>query len=416
MKKARNLFAVVLCLALVGAMIAGCGGGGSKSSGGNGNGTGGGTATLKLELNVGLELTALRALVSGGTHKGFTFGLISSNHDENVNDGIIFEPNTKTYDGVTYTGRAKLGSASATERGITFSAITGDILTVLAMSSSSSGTGRNLMVAPVIEGVPGTGVSLGEVPTSNLGAFTYVIPADGDYVIYSSRDGINIYYIKVVGYDGTVKPTPTATTEPTPTATTEPTPTPTPTPTDPLYVFTGYSDNFNNVNDNLFDTSYKTLVSDPSKSMYYCTGGASNISIVNVSTDPVDKAIKIGSGARFTIGQTVQEKDTTAVGVYPNGEFDLSKPYKISFKVVDVVGDGTKKFQVYVDNNSTSAGNSYHGGSTTSRIYSENLSSHTVGSTVEIPSSVGTTRSFIQLRVESSSGYITIDDLVIEYQ
>jgi len=89
----------------------------------------------------------------------------------------------------------------------------------------------------------------------------------------------------------------------------------------------------------------------------------------------------------------------------------LSKPYKISFKVLDVKGNPSKKLQVYVDNNTTGMANSPHGGA--SRLYSMELSSIKAGSTVEIQGSVGTANSFIQLRVESE-GTVVIDDLVIE--
>lgn len=148
-----------------------------------------------------------------------------------------------------------------------------------------------------------------------------------------------------------------------------------------------------------FSAAYKALPTDASKPMYMITGG----------TPVVENGVLTLSNGRFSIGAL--DVTPTTAGSTPGGTLDLSKPYKISFKVLDVKGNPSKKLQVYVDNNTTGMANSPHGGA--SRLYSMELSSIKAGSTVEIQGSVGTANSFIQLRVESE-GTVVIDDLVIE--
>ncbi len=158
--------------------------------------------------------------------------------------------------------------------------------------------------------------------------------------------------------------------------------------------------------EHFFSTAYRSIPGDPGTPMYYLTGG---------HVEFVDGQITIGigdKGGRFTVGQTITEKDTTAAGVEPNGIFDLSKPYKISLKVIGVSGTLSKKFQVYVDNNTTNSDKSFHGSA--SKVYEKKLEDFTENEEVVISLSVGTAHSFIQVRVESG-GYITFDDLVIEY-
>lgn len=516
MKKLQKIMVGLICLLLVCALVVGCGGGSKKSdpvtlTDPTNPNPPSGSAKIVLELNAGEEFDALKALTLPATYKGFTFGA-----------NIEFDTNTKNYGGNTYTARIKLGGSDRETRGITFSAKAGDKLTVLAMSSSSTGTGRELMVAPV----SGDGVSMGEVPTSSLERFEYNIPADGDYVIYSSKDGINIYYIQLYGvrpdepatkytltvnaengsvdkdpdaesYDAGTTVTLTATAaagykfshwsgdltgSENPTTITmnsnktvtavfvEETVTPvkykltvnivgegsvtrdpanesyeydqgtvvtlTATPengfkfngwsgaasgTDATVTVTmdadktmtaefellprvpmPFSDNFDTAASNtFFTTAYKAMPDDSSIPFYKKTGGTVTVAGGQVT---------IASG-RFTVG----DKGTaTADSVKPNGVFDLSIPYKISFKIVSIDGtDTTKEFQVYVDNNTTSSGNSYH--KNNSVLYRKKGTELPVGETVTISSIYGTKASFIQLRTETGLT-VTIDDLVIEYQ
>jgi hypothetical protein len=120
------------------------------------------------------------------------------------------------------------------------------------------------------------------------------------------------------------------------------------------------------------------------------------------------------NNARFTIGD---KGGATAAGVLPNGSYDLSKPYRIKFTVTAVSGTGN--IQVYVDNNTTSAGSSYHStiGSTASRLLQVLATDiTTLPYQVSIDSSVGTAASFFQLRADSAVTNLTIDNLTIEYQ
>ncbi|HCS63174.1 MAG TPA: hypothetical protein DIW64_03285 [Cellvibrio sp.] len=122
------------------------------------------------------------------------------------------------------------------------------------------------------------------------------------------------------------------------------------------------------------------------------------------------------SNARFTLGD-LSEGTATAAGAQPNGAFNLAQPYRVTFTITAVAGTGN--IQVYVDNNTTSAGNSIHStiGSTASRLIQ--IAANTITSVpheVVLESSVGTANSFFQIRADSSVSNLTIDNLTIEYQ
>lgn len=151
--------------------------------------------------------------------------------------------------------------------------------------------------------------------------------------------------------------------------------------------------------DTFYSAAYKSLPNDSSKPMYIATGGTCEIG---------NGAFTLGN-SRFTIGAL--DKESTSGTSTPGGTLDLSKPYKISFKVLAVDGNLAKKLQVYVDNNTTGMANSPLGGA--SRVLSAELSTVQAGSTIELQPTVGTANSFIQLRVESE-GSVVIDDLLIE--
>ena len=148
-----------------------------------------------------------------------------------------------------------------------------------------------------------------------------------------------------------------------------------------------------------FSAAYKSLATDASKPLYLVTAGSPVVANGTLTLE----------GSRFTIGAL--DVTPTTAGSTPGGTLDLSKPYKISFKVLEVKGNPGKKLQVYVDNNTTGMANSPHGGA--SRLYSTELSAIKAGSTVEIQGAVGTANSFIQIRTESEA-IVVIDDLVIE--
>ncbi len=428
MKKVRNLFAIVVCLALIGALIAGCGGSSKSNNGGDPTPTPGGSTSSWIEtfdkVPNGISIRPVDADSRVSTldnPDSFLYGNMS---------GDIIAGTTAGGTGTIDLRGTEAGKEGNSQR-MAFvvpglSAASAPVLKLTIKNDNGSGSavaGLTIFVGDSYSTSGNPGVTghraHGAFAISNTSYQVVEIPLNTSFLVTnmiqirpvvgtSSTDAAGIYIDKI---EVTGVPETGSTPTPTPTPSTEPTPTPIP---DPLYVFTEFSENFDGATTETFFTNgYKPLVSDSTKPMFYSTGGTSVTTIEDIEGN---KALKLGSSARFTIGQTVQEKDNTAAGVYPKGEFDLSKPYKISFKVVDVLSDGTKKFQVYVDNNTTGGANSYHGGSTTSRIYSENLATHTAGNTVEITSSVGTTRSFIQLRVETTAGYITIDDLVIEYQ
>jgi pectate lyase len=172
------------------------------------------------------------------------------------------------------------------------------------------------------------------------------------------------------------------------------------------------TDNFDSATtDTFFTATYKALNDDAKIAMYYKGGGAVKIDANNYGSG----ALVIGGekGGRLSIGCKTADIATTDADKTVNGGLDLSKAYKISFKVVAVTGTTSKKFQISVDNNTTSAKNSLHGEA--SKIYAVELAELAVGKTVTVTSTVGGATSFLQLRVESAAG-IVIDDLVVEYQ
>jgi pectate lyase len=152
----------------------------------------------------------------------------------------------------------------------------------------------------------------------------------------------------------------------------------------------------------LFSAGYQSVSTDTTAALYFVTSGNSGITVTN-------NELTITAG-RFTIGHRPPRTTTTASDLNANGDFDLSRPYRISFNVV--ASSGTGKVQVYVDNNTTGAANSMHAGN--SRVFDAAANTLTAGQLIEITPSIGTATSFIALRTESSTS-VTIDNLKLEY-
>ena len=157
-----------------------------------------------------------------------------------------------------------------------------------------------------------------------------------------------------------------------------------------------------------FSSSYKAMPADNTKALYRVTGGSANITFSSESLSM--------NNARFTIGD-LSEGTATASGAQPNGAFNLTQPYRVKFTITAAAGTGN--IQVYVDNNTTGAGNSIHAaiGSTASRLIQ--IAANSIAEfphAVVIESEVGTANSFFQLRADSNVDNVTIDNLTIEYQ
>ena len=174
-------------------------------------------------------------------------------------------------------------------------------------------------------------------------------------------------------------------------------------PTDPKNVV--YFDNFEGATrENLFTAGYKSLPNDETKPMYLIKGGGSHIEVAN-------EKMTLKGGARMTVG-AISSTDSTAETT-PGGVFDLSKPYRLTLDIAEAIGE--RKFQIYVDNNTTGQANSIHGGE--SRVY--DAVAKDVPGVLIIESEVGTENSFIQLRTEGNSGdhfaNVKINSITIEY-
>lgn len=167
------------------------------------------------------------------------------------------------------------------------------------------------------------------------------------------------------------------------------------------------SEDFNTTIEELFTPAYLAQPIDNSIAMYNITGGGSGLTIT-------DGQLTLDS-ARFSIGHSTPDVETTGTDVLTTGVFDLSVPYKIIMDIVSVSEpietDQGNSFIVYVDNSSSSSSKSIHGGA--SKFYSQKIAEMTTGQ-LEIDGMLATQSSFLQLRTESG-GVVTIDNLRIEY-
>lgn len=155
-----------------------------------------------------------------------------------------------------------------------------------------------------------------------------------------------------------------------------------------------------------FSAAYKAMPDDAAAPFYVATAGGTRVTFA-------DSKLSM-TNARFTLGD---KGGATAAETQPNGVLDLTKPYRVKFTITAIAGTGN--VQVYVDNNTTSAGSSIHSaiGSTASRLIQIAASSITTfPHEVVIESAVGTATSFFQIRADSAVTNLTIDNLTIEYQ
>jgi pectate lyase len=158
-----------------------------------------------------------------------------------------------------------------------------------------------------------------------------------------------------------------------------------------------------------FSAAYKAMPGNNSQALYRAISGSSRISF---NTGQISF-----NNARFSIGDLSEGMETSST-TQPNGAFDLSQPYRISFTITAATGTGN--FQVYVDNNTSTSEKSIHTTDTSTTV-SRLLQMKPTDITsfpheVIINSSVGTANSFFQIRADSSVSNLTIDNLVIEYQ
>ncbi|MDO3386628.1 hypothetical protein QWI17_12345 [Gilvimarinus sp. SDUM040013] len=154
------------------------------------------------------------------------------------------------------------------------------------------------------------------------------------------------------------------------------------------------------------EADFLSISSNREDPFYKVTSGSSRITIENNQLSL--------NNARFTIGDTGV---ATADGVTPSGNMDLSRPYRIKMMIEDFTSADPAdpgKFQVYIDNNTTSSGNSIHGGdSKFSEITPDDVTSLPYELVLE--PDLGTTTSFLQVRADSRVGNLSFSEFTIEY-
>ncbi|TAP37657.1 pectin methylesterase [Alteromonas sp. KUL42] len=157
--------------------------------------------------------------------------------------------------------------------------------------------------------------------------------------------------------------------------------------------------------DTFFSASYKDTDGSGNTAFYHVTGGSSGLTIT-------DGQLSIDS-ARFSLGNSTPETETSGDDTVTSGVLDLSREYTISMDIVSVEDtEGNNNFIIYADNNTSSSSKSIHGGA--SKFYSEAITSLTPGQRLSIEGFVATSSSFLQLRTESG-GKVVIDNLTISY-
>ncbi|MDC8829691.1 pectinesterase family protein [Alteromonas gilva] len=159
------------------------------------------------------------------------------------------------------------------------------------------------------------------------------------------------------------------------------------------------------VTEDIFSDAFASLLNSNGETLplYARTGGSVTV---------VAEGLEIDSG-RFTIGNATPEVETTGDDTINTGALDLSRPYKVVMDIVSVNDtEGNNKFQIYVDNNTSSSSKSIHGSA--SRFYSELINTLEPGTTLEVEGFLASENSFLQLRTESG-GTVVINNLRIEY-
>ncbi|MCK7598976.1 fibronectin type III domain-containing protein [Microbulbifer sp. CAU 1566] len=172
---------------------------------------------------------------------------------------------------------------------------------------------------------------------------------------------------------------------------------------------------------NFFSAEYRGLSSDGSLPMFNVTSGSSRISVSGGTLSLHDARFSIGDALHHT---DVDTADTDTTG---RGDLDLSKPYIISFEVVENPNTSveTGKCQVYIDNNTSSSSKSMHadGGSKLVEKYASQLAdgdkpTGTVTFASDPEVHVGTANSFLQVRCDSGTRDlpVVIDNFKVSYQ
>ena len=157
--------------------------------------------------------------------------------------------------------------------------------------------------------------------------------------------------------------------------------------------------------DQFWTAAYKSAPGNPNIPLYRNIEGEYEI---------VNGKLKM-TGARFTIG-TDRATETTKNDTEAGGYLDLTKPYRITIKFLEVGGDTNKKLSVMIDNNTETGAASMHGnpGCRPFNVRLSELPEEKVV-VIDVNPAVGTKNSFLQIRIEDGTGWILLDSITIEY-
>lgn len=117
---------------------------------------------------------------------------------EGKDHNVVIDGNNKTCNNIKFTHRIKLGGiGSRDERCIKFSVTEPKVISIYAMSSSSSADRAAVLVKLGATAEEDTVVETVTCLGSGLSCFTIELTTAGDYVFYGTEGGVNVYGIYV---------------------------------------------------------------------------------------------------------------------------------------------------------------------------------------------------------------------------
>lgn len=128
-----------------------------------------------------------------------TFGNFTILAGEGTDHNVVIDSNSKKCNGKSFTHRLKLGgTGSRDERCIKFSLTGPTIIELYAMSGKSSENRPLDLVKLGATAEEDTVVETVTTDGASISCFTLEVVEAGDYAIWSTKSGVNIYYIELI--------------------------------------------------------------------------------------------------------------------------------------------------------------------------------------------------------------------------